>query len=150
MSLLLPDVRGVAYAHHPHRSSEMVPMLNELIATQHTSELRRAAELRRKGRSSSGGAPAGTLELRLARAGESQVVRRLAALDDAPELEGQALLAVVDGVAVAALSLSDRRVVANPFVATGDVVTLLRLRADHVLGPPQVRPLRRLHRLRAA
>jgi hypothetical protein len=76
-----------------------------------------------------------TLALRVAESDEAPVVRRLAALDDAPPLEGPALLAVMDGEPVAAISLLDRRVVANPFVPTRDVVQLLRARAEHIHGP---------------
>jgi len=76
------------------------------------------------------------LELRLAEPGEAGVIRRLAALDDARELEGPVLLALLDGEAVAGLSLRDGRVVANPFVAAADAVTLLRLRAEHLSGAP--------------
>jgi ribosomal protein L10 len=81
--------------------------------------------------------------LRTAQSDEAHVVRRLAALDDAPALEGPVLLAVMDGEPVAAISLVDRRVVANPFVPTGDVVELLRVRADHIHGPD---PSSRRHR----
>ena len=83
----------------------------------------------------SSGSPAPTVALRLAGSDEALVVRRLAALDDAPALQGPVLLALVDGEAVAALSLLDRRVVANPFLFTRELVDLLRLRADHISGP---------------
>src|SRR5438270_551921 len=73
-----------------------------------------------------------TLALRTAHADEAPVVRRLAAVDDAPPLEGQVLLALVDGQAVAAKSLADGRVVANPFVPTRDAVALLSLRASQL------------------
>jgi len=76
-----------------------------------------------------------TVAIRLAERDEAAVVRRLAALDDSPALEGPVLLALMDGDAVAALSLLDRRVVANPFLPTRDVIQLLRLRADHIAGP---------------
>ncbi len=74
------------------------------------------------------------IELRLARPDEAHLTRRLAALDDARPLEGQILLALSDGVAVAALSLDDGRVVADPFVCTGGVVALLRLRTELITG----------------
>jgi hypothetical protein len=74
---------------------------------------------------------------------DAPIVRRLAALDDAPRLTGPVLLALVDGEAVAALSLEDGRVVADPFRLTGDAVALLRLRAQHLT--PAVAP-RRHHR----
>ncbi|MEY2515485.1 MAG: hypothetical protein QOJ89_2843 [bacterium] len=53
----------------------------------------------------------------------------LAILDSRPELRGPALLAEVDGVARAALDLSDGSVAADPFVPTTQLVELLRLRA---------------------
>ena len=70
-----------------------------------------------------------TLILRLANEDDAAVVRRLAQLDDSRPLNGDVLLAVLGGEAVAALSLTDGRVVANPFVRTADTVTLLELRA---------------------
>jgi hypothetical protein len=88
-----------------------------------------------------------TLELRLARDDDAPAVRRLAALDDAPQLRGPVLLALVDDVAVAATSLSDGRVVANPFLPTAETVSLLSMRAGQLSEHP-VR--RRLPRLRAA
>jgi hypothetical protein len=75
-----------------------------------------------------------TVALRMAERDEAAVVRRLAALDDAPALEGPVLLAISDGEAVAALSMLDRRVVANPFLCTRDLVQLLRMRAEHIAG----------------
>jgi len=89
---------------------------------------------------SSANATTETLVLRLAGADDAYHVRRLAALDDAPSPDGQTLLALIDGEAVAALSLRDGRVVANPFLPTEEVVSLLRLRASQ-MSPP--RPLRR-------
>lgn len=85
--------------------------------------------------------------MRVASDDDAPAVRRLAALDDAPPLQGPVLLALVDDVPVAATSLDDGRVVANPFVPTADTVTLLSLRASQLSEAP-VR--RRLPRLRAA
>jgi hypothetical protein len=87
------------------------------------------------------------LALRVARDDDGPALRRLAALDSAPPLQGQILLALVDDVAVAATSLSDGRVVANPFLPTADTVTLLSLRASQLSEPPA---RRRRPRLRAA
>ena len=53
----------------------------------------------------------------------------LAELDSAAPLTGAVLVAVVDGVAWAALSLADGRVIADPFIPTAGAVELLRLRA---------------------
>ena len=79
------------------------------------------------------------------------MVRRLASLDDAPALTGQVLLALVDGEAVAALSLSDGRVVANPFLPTEAAVGLLRLRAQHLsVKRPRRRRFRTILRPRFA
>jgi hypothetical protein len=89
-----------------------------------------------------------TLALRVADDHDAPTVRRLAALDDARPLRGEVLLALVDGEAVAATSLSDGRVVANPFLRTADTVTLLSMRAAQLAGRPAAR--RRIPRLRAA
>lgn len=89
-----------------------------------------------------------TVAIRLAERNEAAAVRRLAALDDQPALEGPVLLALLDGEAEAAISLADRRVIANPFLRTRDIVQLLRLRAEHIAGPD---PRRGRHaRLRSA
>jgi hypothetical protein len=88
-----------------------------------------------------------TLALRVAGDDDAPAVRRLAALDDAPPLQGEVLLALLDGVAVAAASLSDGRVVANPFLPTAETVSLLSMRASQLSERPA---RRRLPRLRAA
>ena len=72
------------------------------------------------------------IALRVAQPEDDDDVIRLAQLDDARPPVAPVMLAVVDGEAVAALSLSDGRVVANPFVATEKVVSLLRLRATQL------------------
>lgn len=69
------------------------------------------------------------LILRFANADDAAVVRRLAQLDDSRPLSGEVLLAVLGDETVAALSLTDGRVVANPFVRTAETVALLALRA---------------------
>jgi hypothetical protein len=85
--------------------------------------------------------PEPTVVLRLARPQDAATLARLAALDSAPPLREPALLALVDGRALAALSLTDRRVVANPFAPTADIVDLLRKRASSVEPRPQRRRL---------
>jgi hypothetical protein len=82
-----------------------------------------------------------TIILRFATAADAPTLRRLADLDDGQPPAGDALVALVDGDAVAALSLSDGRVVADPFRLTEDAVALLRLRAEHLAGR---RPRRRV------
>ena len=76
-----------------------------------------------------------TVALRLAEPDEAAAVRRLAALDDQPSLRDPVLLAFVDGEAEAGISLDDRRVIANPFLYTRDLVQLLRVRAERIAGP---------------
>ena len=119
--------------------------LNSLVSQQRTADLHRQARRWRSGADGFERESASTIELRLARVDEDNAVRRLAQLDDAAELEGPAMLAVVDGEAVAAMSLSDLRIVANPFVRTQHAVKLLRLRAAHLSDRRERRrPLRRL------
>jgi hypothetical protein len=82
-----------------------------------------------------------TIALRLAHADEQGEISRLAGLHEAPEPSGDVLLGLVDETPVAALSLTDGRVVADPFARSGEVVELLRLRADR-LGAPRPRTAR--------
>jgi hypothetical protein len=106
------------------------------IAAEHRSDLLRAAAdrrlVRRDNQPREGLATAATIAIRPA--DEARVVSRLAELDDAPDLQGPVLLALIDGAAVAALSLLDDRVVADPFVRTQEAVGLLRFRADFLFG----------------
>jgi len=56
----------------------------------------------------------------------------LAQLAEKPELAGPVLLAEADGEVVAAVSSASGLAVADPFVASSDVVALLRFRADQL------------------
>ena len=67
-----------------------------------------------------------TIAFHHARTQDADTVRRLAQLDSAPELRGEVVIALVDGWPVAAISLDDHRVVADPFVRTADVAEMLR------------------------
>lgn len=69
------------------------------------------------------------LTIRRAGARDAAAVDRLAALDSSRAPRGELLVAELDGRAVAALSLADGHVVADPFAHTADVVELLRVRA---------------------
>jgi hypothetical protein len=91
-----------------------------------------------------------SVELRLAHADDADAVRRLAALDDARDLQGRVLVAFLDGTAVAALSLDEDRVVADPFRPTADVVAVLRLHGRHVAGARARWRPRRVGHLRLA
>jgi hypothetical protein len=115
----------------------MTTSISNLAAREHAADLRTVADARRPiagtrepWASEAANPPA--VSLRIAGVDDEQVVRDLAALDDARAPEGEVLLALIDGEAVAALSLRDGHVVANPFVRTEAAVALLRLRADHV------------------
>jgi len=77
--------------------------------------------------------------VRFAHPEEAGALQRLAQLDDAPELAGEILVATIDTDVVAALSLDDGRVVANPFVLTSDAVELLRASATALTAPPRMR-----------
>ena len=102
------------------------------------------------GETPSGLAPAAWVELRFAGAADGVAVARLAALDEERQLTGRILVALLDGHAVAAVSLEDGRLVANPFVATADAVAMLRLRAEQLVGRPGHRRGRLWPRLRLA
>lgn len=127
----------------------MTTAFNALVAAEHVADLRRAAERDRRNRRSDN-RPTPTIELQLVDGDQAQAVARLADLDDAPQLTGPVLLALIDGDAVAGLSLHDDRVVANPFVPTSEVVALLRLRAEHLSGARTHRRFPRLPHLRVA
>ena len=60
---------------------------------------------------------------------DAGTVHRLAALDEVEPLAEPVLVAVADGRAVAALSVADGRVAADPFTRSADAVAMLRLRA---------------------
>jgi hypothetical protein len=69
----------------------------------------------------------GNLVVRRARSSDKDALAALAALDSARPLTGERIIAEVDDRIVAAVSLHDGRVVADPFVPTADVVEVLRL-----------------------
>jgi hypothetical protein len=76
-----------------------------------------------------------TIVIRPAESVEDNVsVRLLAQLDSTRLAAGPALIAEVDGETRAALSLSDGRVVADPFHPTADVAALLRVHAESTNG----------------
>jgi hypothetical protein len=74
------------------------------------------------------------LTVRYGTEADRPALQRLAQLDSARTLVEPVLLADLDGVLVAARSLSDGRQVADPFVATADVAALLRTRASQLTG----------------
>jgi hypothetical protein len=80
-----------------------------------------------------------TILLQQATAAEDSALRELSQLDSARTVTRPALMAVVDGALVAAISLRDGRVVADPFVETEAAVALLRVRASAVQTQPRSR-----------
>jgi hypothetical protein len=70
--------------------------------------------------------PMSSLLIRRAHTNDSRELTRLAALDSSNPLQGDILLARADGELRAALSLSDGRVVADPFARTAQIVRTLR------------------------
>ncbi len=74
------------------------------------------------------------LTLRLATSADRSALARLAELEQAERPAEPVLLGVVRQRAVAALSLSDGRVIADPFWRTAELVELLRLRARQLCG----------------
>jgi hypothetical protein len=89
-----------------------------------------------------------TIAIRPAVLDEAADVRRLAYLDSQRPLRGDVLLALQDGVPVAAVSLADGRVAADPFRRTADIVELLELRANALISS-RAPLLPRTRRLRA-
>jgi hypothetical protein len=79
--------------------------------------------------------PMTDLTVRFATAADDAAVTALARLDSAQPLTGAALVAESGGRLVAATSLTDGRVVADPFLRTAAVVELLRVRARQVAAP---------------
>jgi hypothetical protein len=71
--------------------------------------------------------------IRLATSADRRALEVLAELDSARPPGGESLIGELLGRPVAALSLNDGQLIADPFVATGDVVDLLRLRARQLL-----------------
>ena len=70
------------------------------------------------------------LVIRRATAADSARLRTLALLDDRRMPAGPFLVAELGDEIVAARSLSTDGVIADPFRLTGDIVAMLRLRAD--------------------
>ena len=77
--------------------------------------------------SSRDGTGEGNLVVRRGRHADNEALAILASLDSARPLTGYRVVAELDGRIVAAVSLHDGRVIADPFVATADVVEVLRL-----------------------
>ncbi|MDQ8045606.1 MAG: hypothetical protein AAGC46_04475 [Solirubrobacteraceae bacterium] len=92
--------------------------------------------------------PTSSLTMRPAGEGDTASIARVAALDSRPAPTGSVLLGLLDDRVVAALSIDDGHVVADPFVLTADVVSLLRARAAAIRLASGGTPLRRPRRAR--
>jgi hypothetical protein len=80
-----------------------------------------------------------TIILQQATAAEDAALRELSQLDSARTVSRPALMAVVDDRLLAAISLHDGRVVADPFAETEAAVALLRVRASALQTTPSTR-----------
>ena len=72
--------------------------------------------------------PANAYVIRQSAEEDATTLRRLAELDGKHPFAGPALIAESEGIAIAAISLFDERVVADPFAPTTVAVQLLRMR----------------------
>jgi len=113
------------------------------IAQEHIADLHRSAAAQREAQVAEQPKPAGNV-IALRRAGDDEVgdLARLAGLDSARPLDGDVLVALVDGRLVAAISLADGRVIADPLAPTTEARALLHQRASQLAQTPQ-RPWRR-------
>ena len=75
--------------------------------------------------------PTNLYAIRPAGIDDEAVLRRLSQLDSKRTLAGPALIGEIDGGAVAAISLADGRVAADPFQRTEHLAAHLRLRAGN-------------------
>jgi len=82
------------------------------------------------------------VEIRVATGRDAHAVRELEQLDGRTLTDGSRLVAEVGGVTVAAISVADDTVVADPFEPTSSIVDLLRLRARQlrIAGTPRPAP----------
>jgi hypothetical protein len=72
------------------------------------------------------------IAIRMTTADDEPALLRLAELDSAAPLTGEALIASVDHVPVAAHALTEGRTIADPFRPTAEIVELLEARAANL------------------
>jgi hypothetical protein len=73
-----------------------------------------------------------TVTIRRAGSQDAVALKLLAMLDSTRPLTGPVLVAESGGLVLAAISLQDGRVAADPFFPTSDLVSLLRARAERL------------------
>jgi len=118
----------------------MHPHLNLALATARQQELLEVAARERSGRRvlrrrRREAAPAirwQGLTLRLATSADGSALARLADLEQTSQPADPVLLGEVMQRPVAALSLRDGRVIADPFTPTAELIELMRLRARQI------------------
>jgi hypothetical protein len=113
----------------------MYPELTHLMVLERTARFQRDARRYRRAREAHAQPPQPVrtaIELRLSACREE--LERLARLSDRPLPEGDWIVADVDGVPVAAVSVEDGATVYDPFKPTSQVVSLLKLRRKQVLA----------------
>jgi hypothetical protein len=84
-----------------------------------------------------------SLTIRLARPEDALALLELAMVDSAPQLEGEILVAEVDGELWAALELGSGKAAADLFRPTAQLVELLRMRAESLAEPRRQRRWKR-------
>lgn len=119
--------------------------LNQVHSETHSSELMEGAvrfdgPIRRLG-------AAVPVTVRAARGDDRDALERLAELDERPLPGAPLLIAEIGAQPLAALSLADDGVIADPFVPTREIVALLRLRARQLRGRRLTRMLGRTRTL---
>jgi hypothetical protein len=75
-----------------------------------------------------------TLTIRTAQDADRPAIDRLVEMEEADALDGEVLLAELDGYVIAALAIGDDRAVADIFRATAGIVRLLRERREQLLA----------------
>jgi hypothetical protein len=111
------------------------PLLSFYMGLDKMDGFRRDAERYRLARETSRRPPQSVrtaIQLRLSACREE--LERLAALSERPLHDGDWIVADVDGVAVAAVSVEDGTTVYDPFRPTSQAVSLLKLRRKQVLA----------------
>jgi hypothetical protein len=113
----------------------MHPELIRQVAVARMADFRRDAARYRRARKASFHPPQPvrkSIELRLSKCREE--LERLAALSERPLHDGDWLVADLDGVPVAAVSVDDGTTLYDPFKPTSQIVSLLELRRKQVLA----------------
>lgn len=127
------------------------PQLTVGVTQARIDDFRRAADARRAAHGQNRPAPSVLAEmnvtLRFGSAGDQGALARLAALDSSKPPAQPVLLAEVDAQLLAALSVSDGTVIADPFHRTADLIDLLRARARQLEGSSRMTRAVRLRSL---